>query len=441
MLLSYTCCTFLVTACLCLHSLLAPAQTLLKDIFSGPAGSTPTSYTTLNGILYFIADDGTHGRELWKSDGTAGGTQLVKDINPGPKSSDIREMTVCNGLLFFSAFSKDGIFSTRQVWRSDGTAAGTFSPYDGHKDGEVQGPINLTKVGNILFFVTKGSLGGTDQWLLSRSDGTDSKSNQPVGTGSFHTFNFSVGTTGARPPANFTNVHNTLYFTYEDNLYKVSGAPDDPNSQIVKIMAVPNANRLVSYQNSLFFVAGQNKSEIWSSGSTAATTTKWATTGTDSIVNLTRAGNYLYFVAGTTQRTVWVGSGKLPPLKLATFPVAVRQITNLATPLSLDPVKTPSTDQTYFVAGNEVYQITSKTWTLTKLPGSYGNIEALIPAKQRVYFLDAKGLRQIDTSGKVSTLFTTPFFTRGLTNVTDRLYFTHYEQSHGLEPGYFIIPL
>ena len=209
----------------------------------------------------------------------------------------------------------------------------------------------------------------------------------------------------------------------------------------VKITAAPNATRLVSYQNSLFFVAGQNKSEIWSSGSTAATTTKWATTGTDSIVNLTRAGNYLYFVAGTTQRTVWVGSGKLPPLKLATFPVAVRQITNLATPLSLDPVKTPSTDQTYFVAGNEVYQITSKTWTLTKLPGSYGNIEALIPAKQRVYFLDAKGLRQIDTSGKVSTLFTTPFFTRGLTNVTDRLYFTHYEQSHGLEPGYFITPL
>src|ERR1700760_1099438 len=46
-------------------------------------GSNPESLLTIGNITYFSADDGVHGTELWKTDGTAAGTTLVKDIEPG----------------------------------------------------------------------------------------------------------------------------------------------------------------------------------------------------------------------------------------------------------------------------------------------------------------------------------------------------------------------
>ena len=37
----------------------------------------------VNGTLFYQAFDPSGGYEIFKSDGTAGGTGMVKDINPG----------------------------------------------------------------------------------------------------------------------------------------------------------------------------------------------------------------------------------------------------------------------------------------------------------------------------------------------------------------------
>ncbi|BAY87535.1 hypothetical protein NIES267_70590 [Calothrix parasitica NIES-267] len=51
--------------------------------------------------------------ELWKSDGTADGTVLVEDINPGSASSSPGGLTVFDGELYFSA--DDGV-NGRELW-------------------------------------------------------------------------------------------------------------------------------------------------------------------------------------------------------------------------------------------------------------------------------------------------------------------------------------
>ncbi len=58
----------------------------------------------IGSTLYFAATAGTAtGRELFISDGTAAGTLLVQDILLGTGSSDPQSLTVMNGRIYFVA--------------------------------------------------------------------------------------------------------------------------------------------------------------------------------------------------------------------------------------------------------------------------------------------------------------------------------------------------
>lgn len=61
----------------------------------------------VGGVLYFAANDGVHGQELWRTDGTPGGTGLAADINPGPGSSTPIPLAVVGGQL--ALIANDGV--------------------------------------------------------------------------------------------------------------------------------------------------------------------------------------------------------------------------------------------------------------------------------------------------------------------------------------------
>lgn len=122
---------------------------LVKDIHPGAAGSSPAQFTANNGKVFFVADDGTHGQELWLTDGTGLNTALVKDIYPGSASSSISQLTSVGGILYFLA--NDGVHGI-ELWKSNGTAAGTVLLRD-FKSGVADGGIQSMAAfqGSLLF--------------------------------------------------------------------------------------------------------------------------------------------------------------------------------------------------------------------------------------------------------------------------------------------------
>ena len=98
---------------------------MIKDIRQGSDGSDVTNFFSVGDQVYFTAYDDDN-LELWKTDGTEAGTAMVKDIYPG--DDDIwKIIRAMDGILYFSA--EDGSHG-RELWKTDGTEAGTESVKD-----------------------------------------------------------------------------------------------------------------------------------------------------------------------------------------------------------------------------------------------------------------------------------------------------------------------
>ena len=149
-----------------------------------PIGSSSNSLSVPNFVaigneVYFNADDGTHGYELWKTDGTVNGTAMVKDINNGGGSGVyyLWGSALGNTLIFRASDGTNG----SELWKSDGTAAGTMMLKDiqsGSQSSYV--PKDFITLNNHVYFLASTDYGtSTTHYGLWVTDGTSSGT-QPV---------------------------------------------------------------------------------------------------------------------------------------------------------------------------------------------------------------------------------------------------------------------
>ena len=175
---------------------------MVKNINPG-GDSYPYELTVLGSTLYFIADDGTNSRELWKSDGTEAGTVMVKDINTTGESY-LSELTVLGSTLYFKA--DDGT-NDNELWKSDGTEAGTVMVKDINPTGSANVGA-LTRHGGLLYFQGYDGVNGDEMYL---SDGTEEGTMRiPGPNGSNY-----VDCDCYENPVRATS--NGVFFTYDDD--------------------------------------------------------------------------------------------------------------------------------------------------------------------------------------------------------------------------------
>jgi ELWxxDGT repeat protein len=157
------------------------------------ASSSPAHFTALGGKVYFSASDGISGRELWVTDGTAAGTALVYDFNPGggqglTTAAAYAAINVVNGKLLVAATTPS---QGAEWWVSDGTAAGTSivkDVYPGASSGIVGQSANYNCVaGSKLYWYGSDGVLGSEVWF---TDGT------AAGTG---VIDINPGSTGSIP--------------------------------------------------------------------------------------------------------------------------------------------------------------------------------------------------------------------------------------------------
>lgn len=147
-----------------LHMATLNSAQLVKDLILGDVDGWAEEIVDMGSYILFSGD-----KELYRSDGTAAGTTLVKDINKdgptnaGPGQSYPRNFVRIGNRLVFSG---DNGVNGRELWISDGTTAGTVMLMDINPGAASSSPQDFTVVGAYLYFSAETATAGRELWRV-----------------------------------------------------------------------------------------------------------------------------------------------------------------------------------------------------------------------------------------------------------------------------------
>ena len=232
---------------------------MIKDINNNPnSGSMSPAdrIVVLNNIAYFAADDGVHGRELWKTDGTPEGTQMVLDLNPGSAHANVSNLCVFGDKILFSASIPA---YGNEIWCTQGTEESTIMLADLYTGTYSSSPHDFFAGINSVYFKTT-TIGG-----FFHSSGT------PATTGIITT----EVTPGILSEPYYTIHNQAVYFNGTGTPSTGGGGrqlwmvtPDNQPTRVTNIISEQtdlNPTRITSLGSFLFFAGEQypHGQELW----------------------------------------------------------------------------------------------------------------------------------------------------------------------------------
>ena len=263
-------------------------------------GSIYLKAIQLGNILIGTGYDAAHGYQLWRSDGTNAGTYMIKDLAPAPNSSfwEAEDGYSFNGNVYFFADTTGLNGTNRVLFKTDGTDTGTLPIWQFEGDGEF-----YCTLGNYLYFVATDSATGQQIW---KTDGTS------AGTAVVTNVD-SIWTTW--PVSLYPYQSNILFQLYGGNgLFATNGV----NQGVSFDDSVYTASAFYTATNGKLYFSASAKAhytdyELWASDGTLAGThqiaqiNKQPTFATANVNYITQLNNTLLFSAtdGIHNNQLW----------------------------------------------------------------------------------------------------------------------------------------